>query len=286
MSGPGRSNRERAGLSSARFNTGKSAERAFWISDCACLSDAWEILSHFYKLNPRDLTMESNSRLVRRSFLSVLGLTAAAAGTVGTILPAGAQSSNRRFEPSRHAKDDWLDQVPGQHRFVFDTTTPQAAGGALLYANNFFTANKSGYNLDPVDLAVVIVMRHFSTPFAYNDAMWAKYGAHFSELVEFTDPKTKQAPATNLYNAAGYGFSLPNFGTTLDSLVQRRVQFAVCDMATHFFAGALADKTKTVADNVYDELAANLIPNSHLVPAGIVAVNRAQERGYAFSYVV
>jgi hypothetical protein len=39
--------------------------------------------------------MESNSRLVRRSFLSVLGLTAAAAGTVGTILPAGAQSSKQ-----------------------------------------------------------------------------------------------------------------------------------------------------------------------------------------------
>ena len=35
------------------------------------------------------------------------------------------------------------------------------------------------------------------------------------------------------------------------------------------------------ADTIYNELAANLIPNSHLVPAGIVAVNRAQERGYS-----
>jgi len=33
-----------------------------------------------------------------------------------------------------------------------------------------------------------------------------------------------------------------------------------------------------------EELAAHLVPNSHIVPAGIVAVNRAQERGYSFSY--
>ena len=51
------------------------------------------------------------------------------------------------------------------------------------------------------------------------------------------------------------------------------------------FAGALADSTKGNADAVYRELVANLIPNSHMVPAGIVAVNRAQERGYTFSYV-
>ena len=30
----------------------------------------------------------------------------------------------------------------------------------------------------------------------------------------------------------------------------------------------------------YNELAANLVPNSHMVAAGIVAVNRAQERGF------
>jgi hypothetical protein len=32
-------------------------------------------------------------------------------------------------------------------------------------------------------------------------------------------PKTKKGPATNLYNCADYGFALPNFGTTLDSLI-------------------------------------------------------------------
>jgi hypothetical protein len=55
-------------------------------------------------------------------------------------------------------------------------------------------------------------------------------------------------------------------------------------MATRFLAGQFAMATKGSADEVYNELVANLVSNSHMVPAGIVAVNRAQERGYSFAY--
>jgi hypothetical protein len=51
-------------------------------------------------------------------------------------------------------------------------------------------------------------------------------------------------------------------------------------MATHFFAGELAKTAGGSAEAIYKELAANTIPNSHMVAAGVVAVNRAQERGY------
>jgi hypothetical protein len=37
--------------------------------------------------------------------------------------------------------------------------------------------------------------------------------------------------------------------------------------------------------DVYQELVAHLVPHGHIVSAGIVAVNRAQERGYTFAYV-
>jgi len=227
--------------------------------------------------------MDKASEFARRSFMSklVFGATAAAA----TLGVSQAQAQAGPFRPNRHNQDSWFDQLKGGHRFVFDTTTPDAAGGALLYANNFFTANKSGYNLEPSDLAIVIVLRHFSTPFAYKDAIWAKYGAIFSEALSFTDPKTKQAPTTNLYNSAAYGLALANFGTTFDSVIQRGVHFAVCDLATHFFAGMLAEKTSGNADTIYRELVANVLTNSHMVPAGIVAVNRAQEHGYTFAYV-
>jgi intracellular sulfur oxidation DsrE/DsrF family protein len=51
-------------------------------------------------------------------------------------------------------------------------------------------------------------------------------------------------------------------------------------MATHFFAQQFATATKGNADAVYKELVANVIPDAHMVPAGVVAVNRAQEYGY------
>jgi intracellular sulfur oxidation DsrE/DsrF family protein len=81
-------------------------------------------------------------------------------------------------------------------------------------------------------------------------------------------------------NAADYGTTLSNLGNTIDSVVKRGTQFAVCDMATHFFATQLAGATGGNADAIYKELVSNVIANSHMVPAGVVGVNRAQERGY------
>lgn len=229
--------------------------------------------------------MDADS-LERRLFLSRAGIGAALGVAAVANLPAASQAAAAapRWQPTLHPMDDWLERPKAKHRLVFDTTTPSAAGAALLYANNYLTANKASYNIEPTDLSVVIVMRHFSTPFAYSDAIWAKYGAQLSEALEFIDPKTKQAPTTNLYESTDYGFGLPNFGTTISSLVQKGVHIAVCDMATHFIAGLLADKTHGEVDGIYHELVSNFFPNSHLVPAGIVTVNRAQERGYSFAY--
>jgi intracellular sulfur oxidation DsrE/DsrF family protein len=181
-------------------------------------------------------------------------------------------------------QDDWLDQLPGGHRFVIDTTSPLGFGNSLLFANNFFVANQNGYGLGNSDAAVVIVARHNSTCFAFSDAMWRKYGAALGEAAaNFDDPKTKMRPSANVYNATNYGTALPNNGVTLEVLIKRGVHFAVCDMATHRFANAVATATKGNPDEIYKEITANLIGNSHLVAAGIVAVNRAQERGYSFA---
>jgi intracellular sulfur oxidation DsrE/DsrF family protein len=232
---------------------------------------------------------KDSSPVARRSFLSRLGVgLTAVGGALGTsVMTAEAQtpSSGGRWQPGRHTQDDWLDQVPGQHRFVFDTTNPDGFGGALLYANNFFLANQNAYGLGNADLAVVIVVRHNSTQFAYNDAMWAKYGEILGQRANVTDPQSKQAPKVNIYNSAALVAGLPSLGTTVDSLLKRGVHLAVCQMATRRFAGGIAQAAGGTADGVYNELVANLVGNSHMVPAGIVAVNRAQERGYAFTNV-
>src|SRR3954453_6228811 len=233
----------------------------------------------------------AQATVARRSFLSRI---AAGAGTLGALFGApsvaGAQSAPAAagpFQPARHTEDDWLDQTAAKHRFFYDTTSAGGYGQALFFARNYFVANASGYKLTDNDLAQVICMRHESTSFAFNDAMWAKYGAALSERAgHFVDPKTKQVPTANVYLATGYGDALPNGNVTIDQMAKRGVRFAVCSMATRAASQLIATKSVANVDAVFKELTENLVQGGRMVPAGIVAVNRAQERGYSFVYVV
>jgi hypothetical protein len=220
--------------------------------------------------------------ILRRSFLSSLGASLA---LQPPRLPAQSPAP-ATWQPARHAEDDWLDRIPGKHRLVFDTTTAEGFGGALLYSNNFLDTNKNAYGLEYSDIALVIVVRHNSTPFAYNDAIWSKYGRVFAQRLNFNDPKTKQPPDVNLYNAPASASMLTSLGITLDSVTKRGAQLAVCRVATRNFAGAIAAATRSPAEKINEELIANIVTNAHMVPAGIIAVSRAQERGYTFAYAV
>jgi intracellular sulfur oxidation DsrE/DsrF family protein len=222
------------------------------------------------------------SLMARRSFLARLGAGAGILGAtgMGTGLAASPAASDAHWQPARHAQDDWYDKIPGQHRLVFDTTTPDGMALALRFANNYFAANQSAYGLKDSDLAVVIVVRHRSTAFGYTDAIWAKYGKQISEQAEFTDPKTKEPPKINVFAGPGDGSDQSG---VMDALIKKGVQFAVCQMASRAIAGRIAKAAGGDIDAIFKEIGANLIPNSHFVPAGIIAVNRAQERGYSFS---
>lgn len=222
-----------------------------------------------------------NPKLARRRFLTGAGAGAAAIGTLGVgTVTAFAQStsgSGGHWEPARHAEDEWFDRIPGKHRFFFDTITAEGLAQALLFSNNYFNANKSGYGLDSADLAVVICVRHRSTAFAFSDAMWAKYGRPLSERANYTDSRTSEPPSVNPYQASGRN-------VTLDAFIEKGGHFAVCQMATRACARTIARQNGGDAGQIYEELVANMVRNSHIVPAGIVAVNRAQEYGYAFAY--
>jgi hypothetical protein len=213
----------------------------------------------------------------RRSLISGFG---AAAAVALASQAASAQARAGRFQPARHQQDEWLNAIPGKHRTFVDCATTSGAGEGILYANNLYVANRNGYQLNENDVAIVVCLRHFATVFAYNDAIWSKYGRALSDLVSFTDPKTKQAPSTNLLNSADYGMTLPNLGNSIPSVVKRGTHFAVCDMATTFISGQVAAAVKANPQELYKEFVANVIPNSHMVAAGVVAANRAQELGY------
>jgi len=227
---------------------------------------------------------ELQSSMARRLFLARLG---AGAGVVGASVisstTAEAQgAADAPWHPARHTQDDWYDKIPGVHRFIFDTSTAESMGWALQFATNYYTANQDVYGLKESDLAVVIVARHKATSFAYNDAIWAKYGKQISEQAEFLDPKTKEPPKINVYGPAGE----TQQAGKMDALIKKGVQFAVCSMSTRGIATRIAKANGLEVDSVVKEITSNLIGNSHMVPAGILAVNRAQERGYSFIYAI
>src|SRR5262249_41116708 len=126
------------------------------------------------------------------------GAAAIAALAVGGIARAQQKSASpARWEPARHDKDDWMDTLPGKHRLVIDTKSVEGFRNALLFANNFMTANRNEYGLDNHDLAIIIVVRHLSTAFGYSNDMWAKYGSTLAAQTPSADSQGKEPPKAN-----------------------------------------------------------------------------------------
>lgn len=215
----------------------------------------------------------------RRSMM--MGLGVAIAGTAAVVpMAANAQGRGAEFRPARHDIDAWMDELPGDHRVFIDSSTGRGGAEALLYAANLSSATDSAYNGESAKLAMIICLRHFSTPFAFNDDMWEKYSEVFYSVTGIAHPDSGGAPLTNLMRASNFGLSLPNFGNTIDSARELGVEIAICDAATQFLATQIAPASSQSVNTVYEELKANAVPG-HFVSAGIMALTRAQEYGYS-----
>jgi len=197
--------------------------------------------------------------MLRRAFLSGIPMLSLSQAPAATL---------RAWQAARHAQDDWFDENTAKHRVIFDTWNPEHFPDALQFAGNTFETNKSDYDIPNDQMAVVIVCRHRTTPFAFNDAMWAKYGKSFAAQMDWADPKTKEVPSTSPHKAA------------LTRLAALGLQLAVCNRTTHAYANRAARDAGLKNDDVYSELKANTVVPAHIVPAGVIAVTRAVERGY------
>jgi hypothetical protein len=232
-------------------------------------------------------------KLDRRSWMSGVGAAAAgmALGATGvsaqsqvqatpatpaTPAPPQAAPAAAAFQPVRHAIDEWFDKIPGKHRVILDSTSVEGAAEGIGYSNNVFTASRTGYQLEDADLALVLVLRHAATAFAFNNAMWAKYGKQLADGSGYKDPASTEPPKLNPRNSGER--------PALDRLAARGAHFAVCGLSTRRLAGLIAGQGGDT-DAVVKELSANTIPNAHIMPAGVVAVQRAQEYGYSLIHV-
>lgn len=218
---------------------------------------------------------KKNQKSIGRRSL-VTGMSVAAAGLAVSATAASAQTQATGFEPARHDIDAWLGEIPGSHRIFIDTSTAQGGVDSLRYAFNLFNSQENAYGGTAEDLAMVVCFRHLSTPFGFGDAIWEKYGENFYGMMQYADPTTGAAPTRNLTNSEG--------PTGIDAHVARGGKFAICSAATRLFSGVLARATGASAEDVFEELVAGAIPNSHFVSAGVMAVTRAQEYDYSLLY--
>ncbi len=217
----------------------------------------------------------------RRSLLARFG-GALALGAAAGAVEVKAQSGGS-FTPQRHDIDSWM-ETPSKHRLFLDTTTARGVATAIFYSNNFLNASSSAYGLADSDSSVIVGVRAESVGFAFNDLMWAKYSAAMSEMAAITDPLSNQPARVNLLTSPAHKTWI-NRGVTLEAVAQRGLRLSVCQLATRGLAGAIAGRVGGAAEDIYKELVAHTVASAHMVPAGIVALSRAQERGYTFSYV-
>lgn len=214
---------------------------------------------------------QSENITARRSLLGGIGAAALAGVALGSA-KATAQEKTATFAPPHHALDAWMEALPGAHRVFIDSDSTAGGTNALRYASNIMNAHVNAYGGKEQDMAIIICYRHASTPLGFNDAMWEKYGKTFATLGRITLNAGDATPTANPQMA------------TITRQAEKGMRFAICNSASTLMAGMIARETGQETATVLAELVANTIPNGHMVPAGVMALTRAQEHGYSFMY--
>jgi intracellular sulfur oxidation DsrE/DsrF family protein len=211
--------------------------------------------------------MTSHDSFLRRSFLGRLAAFGAAVAGM-TALPSAARAQSKG---PTHPADAWLDELTGQHKSIYDCTSIEHGPDGWSFARNFLTANTGPiYQLKDSDLNVIVTLRHLATVYSFNDAMWAKYKLGESQKVIENGAAAVRNTHVKMAN----------------DMAARGVIVAVCGMATGRIAREVAARDGTNAADVEADLRANLVtPGARVVAAGVVVVNRAQEKGFSYTYV-
>jgi len=216
----------------------------------------------------------------RRGFLGSMAASAAAFG-LGSLVPRGlvAQPVPTGPQANDPQLDAWLNKITGAHKQVYDM--PEFNDGVgFIWSRVFYLTNQET-GVPESDVSVVLVLRHNAMVFAMKDAMWAKY--KLGEMTNVTDPKTKAPAVRNtFYKMAPEDQLLP--GMSIDGLMASGTLVGVCHMAIKVGSRELAKKMNMPAEDIAKDMIANLIPGVQVVPSGVWAVNRVQERGCTYCF--
>ena len=210
----------------------------------------------------------------RRGFLGTMA--AAAAAGLASLTPLRVEAETAPRAAADPAFEAWLNRITGRHKMVFDA--PEVNSGMpVVWPRVWLNTTNDNYGTTDAQNSGVVILRHASIPLAMVDALWAKYN-----LGQVFDLKDGDAPATR--NIFAKPLPLPLPGTGVEQLLAKGVMFGVCNVALTIYSGAVAQKMGLDAATVKAEWVAGLIPGCQVVPSGVLAVSRTQEKGCVYCF--
>jgi intracellular sulfur oxidation DsrE/DsrF family protein len=219
-----------------------------------------------------------NNPPTRREFV---GTVTASAAALLAGLPGLASASAPNQAPVNVAEaDEWFKKVKGKHRIIYDAPEPHD-GFPIIWTWVFFQTNNQTGTLDN-DMTAMVVLRHNAIPFAMKDELWAKY--KFGEAFKVNDKNTGAPAVRNpYYIPQGADFPVAAI-EGIQKLQTRGALFCVCDMALTVYSGFIAKGMNMKPEEVKADWVAGLLPGVQVVPSGVWAIGRAQEKGCAYCY--
>ena len=206
-------------------------------------------------------------------------------GFVGAVATVGAGWALGVTQQSAGApadgSDAWLDHLKGKHRQLFDVPEPEG-GTALRHLRNYLDAWRNAFGVGERDVSVVVTLYARTTPLGLQDAMWEKY--QLGAALSITDPTTNAPLVRNWFAHPKPGDPVADGepGTSMETLQQRGVVFALCNNALTRWAARLAKSGMSAAADVHADLVAHALPGVVIVPDVLVTMTKAHERGFAY----
>lgn len=191
---------------------------------------------------------------------------AAAAIAALTGIP-GILRADTSADESKH--DAWMKQLKG-HRQLFHAI--DLNDRAMLMASNYLDAYEKEFGEKRGGATAVIGVHGGALNIGFTDAAWAKYAV--GKAANFMDPATKEPAIRNTFATGGE--------LSVDTLQKRGVVFIMCNTALRLRSRALAKERGETYEAVYKDLEGSRLPGTILVPALVVAINRAQEKGFTY----
>jgi hypothetical protein len=212
----------------------------------------------------------------RRGFLGTLAAAAAAGFASMTPLRLEAQPRAGSSKGTDAAFEAWLNRITGKHKMAFDAPEPNS-GMPVIWPRVWLNGNNDNYGTKDSENTAVIILRHAAIPIAMQDALWAKY--KFGEMFGIKEGET--AATRNIFAKP---LPLPLPGTGLEQLLAAGALVGVCNVALTIYSGMAAQKMGTDAAATKAEWVAGLLPGVQVVPSGVLAVSRAQEKGCKYCF--